>query len=50
VADKILANIDMARLSQELATIHLDVPLPYSLLIWRHARAMPPVSRPCSRT
>jgi DNA polymerase I len=30
VADKILANIDMARLSQELATIHLDVPLPYS--------------------
>lgn len=30
VADKILANLDMARLSQELATIHLDVPLPYS--------------------
>ena len=30
VADKILANIDMARLSQELATIHLDVPIPYS--------------------
>jgi DNA polymerase-1 len=30
VADKILANIDMARLSQELATIHTDVPLPYS--------------------
>ena len=29
VADKILANIDMARLSQELATIHLDVPIPY---------------------
>jgi DNA polymerase-1 len=30
VADKILANIDMARLSQELATIHTDVPLPCS--------------------
>jgi DNA polymerase I len=30
VADKILANIDMARLSQALATIHTDVPLPYS--------------------
>jgi DNA polymerase-1 len=30
VSDKILANIDMARLSQELATIQLDVPLPYS--------------------
>jgi DNA polymerase-1 len=30
VADKILANIEMARLSQELATIHTDVPLPYS--------------------
>jgi DNA polymerase I len=30
VAEKIRANIDMARLSQELATIHTDVPLPYS--------------------
>jgi DNA polymerase-1 len=30
VADKILANIEMARLSQELATIHTNVPLPYS--------------------
>jgi DNA polymerase I len=30
VSDKILANMDMARLSQELATIHLDVPLPCS--------------------
>src|SRR5262245_42570557 len=30
VAEKILANLDMARLSQELATIHIDVPLPYS--------------------
>jgi len=30
VADKILANIDMARLSQELATIHTDVPLLHS--------------------
>lgn len=30
VADKILANVEMARLSQELATIHTDVPLPYS--------------------
>jgi len=28
VADKILANLDMARLSQELATIHLDVTPP----------------------
>jgi DNA polymerase-1 len=28
VAEKIRANIDMARLSQELATIHTDVPLP----------------------
>jgi DNA polymerase I len=30
VAEKILANVEMARLSQELATIHTDVPLPYS--------------------
>jgi DNA polymerase I len=30
VADKILANVEMARLSQELATIHTDVPLPCS--------------------
>ncbi|MGH8071428.1 MAG: DNA polymerase I [Candidatus Entotheonellia bacterium] len=30
VADKILANVEMARLSQELATIHIDVPLPCS--------------------
>jgi DNA polymerase-1 len=30
VAEKILANADMARLSQELATIHTDVPLPCS--------------------
>jgi DNA polymerase-1 len=30
VAEKILANVAMARLSQELATIHTDVPLPYA--------------------
>ena len=30
VAEKIRVNIDMARLSQELATIHTDVPLPCS--------------------
>ncbi len=30
VAEKIVANVDMARLSQELATIHTDVPLPFS--------------------
>jgi DNA polymerase I len=30
VSDKILANVEMARLSQELATIHTDVPLPCS--------------------
>ena len=30
VAEKIRAGTEMARLSQELATIHTDVPLPYS--------------------
>jgi DNA polymerase-1 len=30
VAEKIRTNLDMARLSRELATIHLDVPLPYA--------------------
>jgi DNA polymerase I len=30
VAEKIRANVEMARLSQELATIHTDVLLPYS--------------------
>jgi DNA polymerase I len=30
VAEKIRAHVDMARLSQELATIHTDVPLPCS--------------------